>query len=180
MPYSLDKANELPLICGERAMARRHRSAEECDGVAVLDQHCVEAISRRVALDNERLGEVRQCQHWCRRHRPFEGTESSCCVVVVPHEPLLLQESRDGAVVVDELPVVPRQVEEAAHRPRRSRLRPVVDGLYLGRIHGHSRRGYGVPQVGDGVHAEGALDEEAMLTEHREDDAEVAQVVRPG
>jgi hypothetical protein len=76
MPYGLDKADELPLISGERAMARRHRPAVERDGMAILDQHRAEAIGRRVALDNEWLGEVRQCQHWGRRHRPFEGTES--------------------------------------------------------------------------------------------------------
>jgi hypothetical protein len=77
---------------------------------------------------------------------------------------------------------VPHQAEEAPHRPHRARLRPVVDGLDLGRIHGHTRRGYGVPEVGDSVHAEralGALDEEKMLVEHRDDDAEVTQVVRP-
>ena len=84
---------------------------------------------------------------------------------------------------MDELPIVPRQAEEAAHRPRRSRLWPVMDGLYFGRIHGHARRGDGVPQVGNSVHAEGALgalDEEVMLPEQHEDDAEMAQVVRPG
>jgi hypothetical protein len=58
-----------------------------------------------------------------------------------------------------------------------------VDGLDLGRIHGHTRHGYGVPKVGDTVHAKrarGVLDEETMLAEHREDDAEVTQVVRLG
>jgi hypothetical protein len=58
-----------------------------------------------------------------------------------------------------------------------------MDGLDLDRIHGHTRPGYSVPEVGDSVHAKrtlGALDEETMLAEHREDDAEVPQVVRPG
>jgi hypothetical protein len=58
-----------------------------------------------------------------------------------------------------------------------------MDGLDLGRIHGHTRPGYSVPEVGDSVHAKralGALDEETMLAEHREDDAEVQQVVRLG
>jgi hypothetical protein len=59
MPYGLDKADELPLISGERAMVRHHRPTVECDGMAILDQHHAEAIGRRVALDNEWLGEVR-------------------------------------------------------------------------------------------------------------------------
>jgi hypothetical protein len=55
-----------------------------------------------------------------------------------------------------------------------------MDGLDLGWLHGHTHRGYGVPEVGDSVHAEralGTLDEETMLAEHREDDAELPQVV---
>jgi hypothetical protein len=63
MPYGLDKADELPLISGERAMVRLHRPAVECDGMAFLDQHRAETIGRRVTLDNEWLGEVWQCQH---------------------------------------------------------------------------------------------------------------------
>jgi hypothetical protein len=59
MSYDLDKADELLLISGERAMARRHRPAVECDGMAILDQHHAETIGRRIALDNEWLGEVR-------------------------------------------------------------------------------------------------------------------------
>jgi hypothetical protein len=55
-----------------------------------------------------------------------------------------------------------------------------MDGLDLGRIHGHTRPGYSVPEVGDSVHAKRALEEETMLAEHHEDDAEVPQVVRPG
>jgi hypothetical protein len=44
-------------------------------------------------------------------------------------------------------------------------------------------RGYGVPKVGDNIHAEGALgalDEEAMLAKDREDNTEVTQMVCPG
>jgi len=39
-------------------MPRCHWSAEVCDGVLVLDQHRLEAVSGRVALDDERPCEV--------------------------------------------------------------------------------------------------------------------------
>lgn len=58
-----------------------------------------------------------------------------------------------------------------------------MDVLDFVPIRGHTGRGYGVVEVGDIVHAEGALgslDEETMLAEHREDDAKMMQVVRLG
>ena len=40
-------------------MTRRHRPAKEGDRMALLDQDHAEAERRRVALDGEQLGEVR-------------------------------------------------------------------------------------------------------------------------
>jgi hypothetical protein len=163
-----------------------HRPTEESNGVALLDKHRTEAVCRSVALYDELLGEVRERQYGCGCHDLLESTEGPRCVVV-PSEPLLFQESGEGGcddvVVVDEFPVVACEPEESTHRPGRARLRPITDGLHLGRIHGHARRRDGVAEVGDGVHAKsalGTLNEETVLSEHREDDAEVAQVVRPG
>jgi hypothetical protein len=76
MSYDLDKTNELPLICGERAMVQRHRPAKESDGMAFLNQHHVEAIGPRVALDNEWLGEVRQCQYWANVTASFRALKT--------------------------------------------------------------------------------------------------------
>jgi hypothetical protein len=56
----LDEADELALVGGQRAVARRHRPAEEGDRMALLDQDRTEAERRRVALDGEQLGEVRR------------------------------------------------------------------------------------------------------------------------
>ena len=60
--------------------------------------------------------------------------------------------------------------------------RPVTDCLDLSRVHGHAIGRDDVPQVVDGVDAKstlGALDVEVVLLEGGEDQAQVAQVVRP-
>jgi len=107
--YGEDEADQLPLISRQRAMVGGHRPTEERDGVAVLDEYRPEAIRGRITLHDEGLGEVRERQHRCRRHSPFEGEESRVGVVV-PGETFLLQECSQGrsygAEVVDEFPVV--------------------------------------------------------------------------
>lgn len=102
------------------------------------------------------------------------------CCGVVPGEALLFEErrkwSRDRAVVVDELAVVPREAEEAADGARGAGHRPSVDGLYLGWVHSDARGGDDVAKVGDRGHPERALgefDEELVLAQEGEHDAKV-------
>jgi hypothetical protein len=83
---------------------------------------------------------------------------------------------------VDELAVVSHEAKEAAHRPRRARYLPFVNGLHLGRVHGHPHLRDCVSEVGDGDDPEctlGALDEEGVPTKLTKDGAEVTQVVGP-
>ncbi len=83
---------------------------------------------------------------------------------------------------MDELAVVSREPKEAAHRPRRARYRPVVNGLHLGGVHGHPCLRDRVAEIGDGGDPErtlGALDEEGVPTKLAKDGAEVTQVVGP-
>jgi len=56
----VNEADELPLIGGEGAMARRDGTTEEGDGVPVLEHHCSEAVRGGVALDDEGPREVRE------------------------------------------------------------------------------------------------------------------------
>jgi hypothetical protein len=53
----------------------------------------------------------------------------------------------DRVVVVDELPIVAWQVEEAAHHAHRTGLRLVMDGLDLGMILGDTYGGDDVAKV---------------------------------
>jgi hypothetical protein len=68
---------------------------------------------------------------------------------------------------VDELAVVLGEAEETAHSPGRKWSRPIMDRLHLGWVHGHTRRGYDMAEVGDGgstKRALGALDEELVAS----------------
>ena len=81
---------------------------------------------------------------------------------------------------MDELAVVPDEVEETVHGPGRTWSQPIMDHLHLGRDHGNARRRYDMAEVGDGgstKRALGALDEELVVPKLGEDNAEVAQVV---
>jgi len=185
MSDRLNQSDQFALIGSKSAVSRRHRPTEECDRVSVLNQHRPEAVGRRVALHHERLGEIGHGQHRGRGHRSLEVLErrSSLCV---PGEALLFEQAgercRHGAIVVDEFAVIPRQAEETPHRLRRARHRPVVYGLYLGRVRGHASRRDHVAEVGDRRHPEltlGTLDEEDVAAELTEDRAEVTEMVGP-
>ena len=69
------KANELSLVRGEGAVPGRHRPAEESDRMAILEEYGAEAKCRRVAFDDERLGEVGKSQDRSRGDRGLEGAE---------------------------------------------------------------------------------------------------------
>ena len=67
---------------------------------------------------------------------------------------------------MDELAVLPGEAEETPHSPGRTWSQPIMDCLHLGRIHGHTCRGYDMAEVGDGGSSEGtlvALDEELVV-----------------
>jgi hypothetical protein len=67
---------------------------------------------------------------------------------------------------VDELAVVHGEAEEPPHSQGPTWSRPIMDGLRLGQIHGHTCRGYDIAEVGDGGSGKGtpvALDEELVV-----------------
>ena len=178
--HRLDQANELTLICCQGVMSRCDLPAEEGDGVSLLDEDSTKPVGRCVALDDEGLGEIRHSEHRCRGDCLLQGEESRSSLRT-PGEALLLEERGerrgDGAVVVDELAVVARKPKEAAHRPCGARYRPIVNGLYLGGVHGHPCRRDRVAEVSDRGDPEstlGAFDEEGVLTKLAEDGAEVS------
>jgi hypothetical protein len=142
--------------------------------VAVLYHHRPKPVGRGVTLDDEHLGEVWHGEHRGGGDRGFEDAES-LGRRLGPGETILLEERGErcgnGAVVVDELAIVSGQPEEAAHRPRRARHRPVLDGLHLSRVHGNACLGDDVAEVRDGGGAEGALDEELVVAKLGEDGA---------
>ena len=184
MADGVDEANELPFVGSEGAVARSNRPAEVGDGMLVLDEHRPETVCRRVALDDERLGEVGQRQYWRGCHRGLEGRERRGGLLG-PDEALLQERGerrRDRAIVVDEFAVVAREAQEPTQCTRRAGLGPVEDRLHLCRIHGYAGVGDDVAEVGDGGDAEralGSLDDEAVVAQDGENDAEVAKVIRP-
>ena len=62
MPHNHDEANELPLICRKGAVSWHHWTAEESDQMRLLDEDRLEAVGRRVAIDDEGLAEVQKGQ----------------------------------------------------------------------------------------------------------------------
>jgi len=180
-----DEADEFTFVRRQGRMAWRGRPAEERQRVLVLEEHCAEPVTGCVALDDEGAVEVGQGENRRRRHGCLEGGESRSSFRC-PGEPFLAEEGCQGggdrAEFPDKLAVVPRQAEEAPDRPRRARLRPVGHCLDLGRIHGDTRSGDDVAEVGDRFDPEralGSLDEELMLLERAEDGAHVAKMIGP-
>jgi hypothetical protein len=116
----------------------------------LLQQDRPEVVRGRVTLNDEALGEVEQRQHRDRRHDRLERLEG-CLGLVVPGKSLLLQQRSEGcrnlAVVLDELAVVPDEAQEATHHACRAECRPIVNGLHLGRVHGHTLGRDDVAQV---------------------------------
>jgi hypothetical protein len=104
-------------------------AAEEGDQVAILDEHGAEPVGRRVALDDEELGEVRHGEDGghgdCGRER-YERSDR----YVVPGEAVLLEEGgqrRDyRGVAVDELAVVACLAEESSDYSGRMGCRLVM------------------------------------------------------
>jgi len=60
--YYVDEADELPLVCGESAVVRCERSAEESNGMPLLDEDSSKAMGRCVALHRKGLGEVQNAR----------------------------------------------------------------------------------------------------------------------
>ena len=69
-------------------MSRGSRTAEEGDGVLVLEENGPKAMRRSVALNDEWLREVGQGQYRCRGDGRLEGDEG-CARCLIPGEPLL-------------------------------------------------------------------------------------------
>jgi hypothetical protein len=57
MSDHVDEADELPLVCRHCPVSRGDGPAKEGNGVALLDQHCTEAMGGGVAFHHVDLGE---------------------------------------------------------------------------------------------------------------------------
>jgi hypothetical protein len=136
---SLDEPDQLPLVCGEFGVMRRHGPTKECHRALILVQNGAHARPRHVAFDDERLGEVWQLQHRCRCQGRLEGVKRShrlCCPAECLALEQLSQGSRDVVVGVNELAVVSHQAKEALHDAHGAGCRPRLDcGNLLG-VHG--------------------------------------------
>jgi hypothetical protein len=108
--YCVDEADELPLVCGESAVARCGRSAEESNGVPLLEDDSSKAMGRCVALHRKGLGEVRHGEDGGRCDHGLESVEGGGRGVGLG-EAVLLEErgewGGDRTVVDDEFAVVP-------------------------------------------------------------------------
>jgi hypothetical protein len=104
----VDEADELPLVCSERAVPGRNGPAKVGDRVALLDQDHLEAVGGRIALDDEALGEVRHGEDRGSSDGALEGLERCLCLGA-PSEAILLEQGGerrgDGAIIVDEFAV---------------------------------------------------------------------------
>ena len=89
MTDGVDEADQFPFVGSEGTVSRRDGPAEVGDWVFLQDEHCPETVGRRIALDDERLVEVRQGQNRSRGDRDFEGLECRDGVGG-PAEPFLL------------------------------------------------------------------------------------------
>lgn len=103
-----------------------------------------------VGFDGERLGEIRQREHWYLDHGLLELVERLLCALV-PMESLLGQQLGEGlgedAVVGDELAVVPREPEESAQLRGCGWYRPGVHCTGLLRVGGDPVLGDHMAQV---------------------------------
>lgn len=135
---SLDESDQFAFVRRQGAMSWSDGPAEECDGM-VLEQHRTEAVSGRVALDDERPGEVRKREHWRGREGGFESCERRLCRLG-PCERVLEERRQrrcNGAILRDEFAVVSRESQESAERAHRTRARPVKYCPHLGAVHCH-------------------------------------------
>jgi hypothetical protein len=71
-----DEANKLTLIRRQGAMSRCNRPTKERHKVLVLEEHGAEAVLPGIALNDNRLAKVRQCEHRCCGGGSFERHES--------------------------------------------------------------------------------------------------------
>lgn len=138
----LDEADQLALVGGQLGVVGRHGAAEEGDRAGALVKNRTDTCAGCIAVDDEPGGEVRQGQGWPggegrleRQERLSSGRR--------PQKGLALEQGRqwssDGAVVLDEAPVVAGEAEEAAQRLDRAWLGPVLDSFDLGGVHCDTR-----------------------------------------
>lgn len=185
MPNGENEADELAFVGGEGLVPRRNGAAEEGHGMGALHQNSPETVRRRVALHDERLAKVGQCQDRSRRNGELQSGESSLSLLG-PGEPLFFEQSSQGRSngpgILNEFAVVPRQSEEATHCTHRTWRRLVRDGLHLSRVHGDACRRDSVAKIGDGGDAERTLrllDKELMLLQSLENKAHMPEMVDP-
>jgi hypothetical protein len=158
--HNVDEPDQFPLVRGQLGVAAGDWSAEVRHEARALVEHCAKAHSRRVALDGERLVEVRQLQDRGRCQGPLELVKHVLSVGA-PNEAALTEKlcqwRRDGAVVADEPAIVAGQPQECAYCAHRGRHQPVEDYLNLELVHGDTRGRYHMAQIGYLRAAKGAL-----------------------
>jgi hypothetical protein len=158
--HNLDEADELPLICGQLGVLWCDGPTVEGDGSAVLMQNNAEPCVGSVAVDDEGVVEVEQLQ--CRSlHQGLLEGDEGLFRLRAPRESRLLEQLREWVshqtVVLDELTIVAREAKKASQRLHCGGAWPRLDGLHLGRVHGHHAVGDDVAEVVDGGGAEGSL-----------------------
>jgi hypothetical protein len=78
----LHEADELPLISRQLEMAGGKRLAEVGEGPSTLMKDRTEPRTRRVAVNDEELGEIQHLEHRPCRQGVLKGVEGGCRVVV--------------------------------------------------------------------------------------------------
>ena len=131
-------------------MTRRKRPAEEREGTGALVKDGAEPRSRSVVVDHEHLVEVGHLQNRPGGEGALERREGRLGLIVLG-ERITAQEARqwrhDDVEVLDELPVVAGEAEEATQGTGGLRGRPGSDRRNLFRIHGDPLGGDDVAEV---------------------------------
>jgi hypothetical protein len=123
MSDCLDQPYQLPFVCHQFGVVWHDLATEERYRPAALVEDGALARARGVTLHHEIAIEIRQLQHRGGRQGPLQVVECHLRVVR-PLEPRLAQKTGkrfgDGPVVLDEMPIVSSEAEEAVyitHRP---------------------------------------------------------------
>lgn len=182
VPHGLQQADELLLVGWQSLVTQREGAAEVRDRALILMEHHDEFGAQRIAPHNKRAVEVQQGKDGHCGERLLEAAE---CILGLrrPHEPVFLQEARQGsrhrAELADEFPIVTREAQEAVQCPDEAGTWPINHGLHLGGVHGNAMAQHNVAQIGDRSIPKGALrplEKELVGAERGKDGAKMLKV----